>query len=34
MRIMYTGENLPADRESLFWLNVLILRPNLLLPKV
>lgn len=23
MRIMYTGEKLPADRESLFWLNVL-----------
>ncbi|EBP9972609.1 fimbria/pilus periplasmic chaperone, partial [Salmonella enterica subsp. enterica] len=23
LRVMYTGENLPKDRESIFWLNVL-----------
>ncbi|STJ32249.1 F17-like fimbrial chaperone [Escherichia coli] len=34
MRIMYTGENLPADRESLFLAECsLIFRPNLLLPE-
>lgn len=28
LRILYTGEPLPADRESLFWLNVLEVPPK------
>lgn len=28
LRILYTGEALPADRESLFWLNVLEVPPK------
>lgn len=28
MRLVYTGEPLPADRESLFWLNVLEVPPR------
>lgn len=28
LRIVYTGQNLPADRESLFWLNVLEIPPK------
>ena len=28
LRIVYTGENLPADRESVFWLNVLDVSPR------
>lgn len=30
IRLIYTREPLPADRESLFWLNVLDVPPNLL----
>ncbi|MBL5904476.1 molecular chaperone [Serratia fonticola] len=29
LRIVYTGKSLPGDRESLFWLNVLDVPPNL-----
>ena len=28
MRLVYTGETLPADRESVFWLNVLEIPPK------
>lgn len=28
MRLIYTGETLPADRESVFWLNVLEIPPK------
>ncbi|KVD53718.1 molecular chaperone [Burkholderia ubonensis] len=28
LRILYTGESLPTDRESLFWLNVLDVPPK------
>ena len=28
LRIVYTGQQLPADRESLFWLNVLEIPPK------
>nr|WP_311528366.1 fimbria/pilus periplasmic chaperone [uncultured Ralstonia sp.] len=28
VRLMYTGEQLPADKESLFWLNVLEVPPK------
>lgn len=28
LRLIYTGENLPADKESVFWLNVLDVPPQ------
>lgn len=28
LRLMFTGENLPADKESVFWLNVLDVPPD------
>jgi len=28
LRLMFTGDNLPADKESVFWLNVLDIPPT------
>ncbi len=33
LRIVYTGEPLPADRESVFWLNILEVPPKVAHPK-